>query len=85
MIDSEDWRLQGQEKFLKGISLTLQAYSKYREGWDHDHYSFCQAKFMENGGADTLREGYATEDRYHWVCKQCFQDFRAMFEWPSED
>jgi hypothetical protein len=32
-------------------------------------------------------EGYATTDehetgaRYHWICKQCFDDFADLFEW----
>lgn len=81
ITDSNDWRLQGQEKFLKGVPLTLKTYSKPREGWDHDHCEFCSTKFMEKGMADVLHEGYATEDNYRWVCTQCFQDFKDMFEW----
>lgn len=81
MIDKNDWRLTNQENFLKGVTLTFKPYSKYREGWDHDHCTFCQAKLMELGHPDTLHEGYATHDNYHWVCTQCFEDFEEMFEW----
>ncbi len=24
---------------------------------------------------------YSTEDRYHWICPECFDDFKTMFEW----
>jgi hypothetical protein len=80
MTEKNDWRLQGQEKYLKGVSLTLKPYSKYRERWDHDHCSFCNAKFMEQDHPGTLHEGYATDDNYHWVCTQCFEDFKDLFQ-----
>jgi hypothetical protein len=81
MIEKDDWRLQGQERYLKGATLTFKPYSKYREGWDHDHCEFCGAKLMEPGTPDTLHEGYATPDKYRWVCSPCFKDFKEMFEW----
>ena len=80
MTAKNDWRLQGQEKYLKGITLTLKPYSKYRDGWDHDHCEFCQAKFMESNSIESLHEGYASKDNYHWICLQCFNDFKKMFE-----
>ncbi len=70
-----------QEQFLKGVSLTLKPYSIFREEWDHDHCTFCSAKFMVPGTPDTLHEGYTTKDNYHWVCPQCFEDFKEMFKW----
>jgi hypothetical protein len=81
MIENNDWRLQNQEDYLKGVTLTFKAYSKYREEWDHDHCEFCQMKFMEVGHPDALHEGFITEDNYHWVCSQCFEDFKELFEW----
>ncbi len=81
MIKNDNWRLQGQESYLKGVTLKFITYSKYREGWDHDHCEFCQAKFMESTHPDTRYEGYSTEDNYHWICSQCFNDFKDMFEW----
>jgi hypothetical protein len=38
-------------------------------------------------GANCLRsrviinEGYSTENAHHWICKDCFADFREQFEW----
>ncbi|MEQ1921436.1 MAG: hypothetical protein ABL952_02905 [Pyrinomonadaceae bacterium] len=75
----DDWRRQGQEKYLKGIKLTARGYSPYRSGWDHDHCEFCGKKFsMES---DDLHKGYSTEDCYHWVCEKCFDDFKDEFGW----
>jgi hypothetical protein len=84
MVEKDDWRLMNQETFLKGVSLTLKSYSMYREGWDHDHCEFCGTKLMEEGHPDSIHEGYATDDNYHWVCPQCFEDFEKMFEWKAE-
>jgi hypothetical protein len=74
-----DWRLQGQERYLKAVELCWATYKPYREGWDHDHCEFCGRKFAVQGGDFT--EGYTTKDRYHWVCKDCYGDFKSMFDW----
>src|SRR5262245_54244382 len=47
----------------------------------HDHCAFCWTTFTERDDADSLREGYATQDDYHWVCPTCFEDFRDLFGW----
>ncbi len=78
-VDSNDWRRQGQERYLKGKRLLLQPYRPYREGWDHDHCEFCGDKFSTSS-AD-INSGYTTETGYHWVCKKCFADFKEEFEW----
>jgi hypothetical protein len=28
-----------------------------------------------------LQEGYATEDNYRWICEECFEDFKDLFDW----
>jgi len=74
-----DWRLQGQERYLKGASLSRQKYRKYRDGWEHDHCEFCGDTFSEC--SEDLNIGYTTADRYHWVCENCFLDFKDSFQW----
>lgn len=78
MQDNSDWRLTNQEKYLKGVTLRLKKYKSYRDGWDHDHCEFCWKKFSES---PSETEGYATEDNYRWICIQCFEDFKDLFEW----
>ena len=75
-----DWRLQGQEKYLKNAVLVRKKYERFSEEWDHDHCEFCGAKFSLES-ADTLQIGYATPDNYRWICDFCFQDFQPLFNW----
>jgi len=82
MAQSSDWRLGGQERFLKGVTLVKRRYRRSSNpNWDHAHCAFCWAKFMVEDHPGVLHEGYSTEDDYHWVCPTCFADFREMFEW----
>jgi hypothetical protein len=74
-----DWRLQGQERFLKKVDLCFRTYFPYREGWDHDHCEFCGGKFSTKEG--DFHEGYVTNDLYHWICTGCFNDFISKFDW----
>jgi hypothetical protein len=83
MVDDSDWRLQGQERYLHGVTLVRRRYRAYAENpsWDHDHCVFCQAKFMVEDHPDVLHEGYATIDDYWWICVTCFEDFKQRFSW----
>jgi hypothetical protein len=85
MREADDWRLQGQEEYLKDISLSWKKYTRYSESWEHDHCEFCWAKFMEEDLPDVLHAGYATEDNYRWICEQCFEDFKDMFNWKVSE
>lgn len=75
----DDWRRRGQERYLRGAMLFAREYRPYRIGWEHDHCEFCGAKFSYLEGE--LRSGYTTDDGYHWICTQCFNDFRVEFGW----
>jgi hypothetical protein len=67
----DDWRLRGQESYLRGAALIWKRYRARSEAWDHDHCVFCWAKFMDPDLSeayrqwvaeqpDTLVEGYTT-------------------------
>lgn len=79
MIDKNDWRLQGQEKYLAGKKLMKVPYFRWSKTWDHDHCDFCWATFSEY--ENDLHEGYVTEDKHTWICPECCADFKEMFEW----
>jgi len=83
MADASDWRLQGQEKYLKGVELHWHVYRSSRDNahWDHDHCEFCRAKFMVEEHPDVLHEGYSTLDDYRWICGGCFEEFKELFQW----
>jgi hypothetical protein len=88
----DDWRLQGQEKYLSGVRLVWKQYREWSPSHEHDHCSFCWAKFMDRDDVtDVLREGYAAQgagpqgqDDYHWVCANCVRDFSDRFRWTVE-
>jgi len=77
--DKNDWRFQGQDKYLDNISLIKSQYVVTDPTWDHDHCDFCMDKFSEREG--DLRKGYCTADEKHWICEKCFHDFSDMFHW----
>jgi len=85
--EKDDWRLTGQHRYLHGATLVRKSYRAYSETWDHDHCSFCWATFRDSPEPDVLTEGYATTAEhergadYHWICKQCFDDFADLFDW----
>ena len=80
-MTESDWRLFGQEKYLKGVTLMHRRWTQPSDSWDHDHCAFCWAKFMSDGYADALHEGWATPDAGHWICDTRFNDFRERFGW----
>jgi len=83
MAQDTDWRLRGQERYLQGVALVRRDYRRCQKNadWDHDHCQFCFGKFMVEDLPDVFHVGYCTEDEYHWICEQCFQDFRERFCW----
>jgi len=81
MREENDWRLTNQQKYLHGVSLCWRRYSPPKPEWDHDHCEFCWAKFMDEDGTKILREGYADEGERHWICEQCYEDFKDLFDW----
>ncbi|PKK97674.1 MAG: hypothetical protein CVV56_08420 [Tenericutes bacterium HGW-Tenericutes-1] len=82
MIDKDDWRLSGQDKYLIDKKLYFKKWEPYKDNWDHDHCQFCWEKFSDFPGS--LYEGYTTEDNYVWICPECFMDFKEMFHWTVE-
>ena len=72
----EDWGSQGKEGHLAGARLRHAQYRSPSEGWDHDHCAFCALKLSERAVGDAARDGWQTEDGYHWICDTCFADFR---------
>ena len=81
MTSSDDWRIQGQEKYLQNARLIRHAWKSNNPSNDHDHCDFCWAKFSANAASDDLREGWCTEDFYTWVCPTCYEDFKTNFGW----
>lgn len=83
MIPSDDWRRQGQERYLRGVTLVHRTYRQNptNPAWDHDHCEFCGLKFKLEEEAGKTMDGYATEDDYRWICPACYDDFKNEFGW----
>lgn len=84
MISSDDWRLCGQQNYLQNVTLVHDFYVRYSEQWDHDHCRFCMKRFMEKVEGPPM-VGYHTSDFYYWICEECFEDFRVMFNFQIVD
>jgi len=76
----KDWRVTNQEKFLKGKSFALKKFviEKGKENWDHEHCEFC-FRIIDTQSPD----GYATKDNKHWICPDCFNDFKNQFDFVT--
>ena len=78
MHNKKDWRLLNQQEYLHKAKLKKSKYVKPSEKWDHDHCAFCFDKFSSQ--SEDLQQGYCTLDSKHWICEECFNDFKEMFE-----
>ena len=83
VMESNDWRLQGQEKYLTKAKFVFKDFRVPSEQWDHEHCEFCSKKFSEYEG--DLHQGYYTAETDFWVCPDCFKDFKDMFQWEVVD
>ena len=61
----QDWRLNRQEEYLQNAVL----------------YRVVFPIFWEKAMTNTECEFYCTKDMYHWICKECFEDFKDKFGW----
>jgi hypothetical protein len=80
----DDWRLHGQDRYLKGVMLHRARYRRPGGEWDHDHCEFCWEPLVEDDCQDELSEGFTTPDQNRWVCPQCFEDFKHQFDWVMD-
>lgn len=83
--ESNDWRQTDQKAYLDKATFEHRPFTPPSDNphWDHEHCSFCWAKFMAkvpDSDPTVMAEGYVSEDD-HWVCDRCFDDFREEFEW----
>lgn len=72
-----DWRLFNQKNYLKDQRLKFQSFVIEHESWDHDHCSFCFARISPYD----IEVAYCTEDGHHWICPDCYEDFKDQFNW----
>lgn len=76
MVNKNDWRLMRQESYLMGKQLLHRPWEQLSPNWDHDNCEFCDKKFESPANI-----GYCTIEQKHWICEECFHDFKEMFQW----
>jgi hypothetical protein len=78
----DDWRITGQKQYLESVTLKWAKWEMPKPTWDHDHCEFCWKRFcLHDECKDAVKEGFTTLDKYHWICKECFEDFKKLFKW----
>ncbi|MBQ2824141.1 MAG: hypothetical protein IJF18_06155 [Oscillospiraceae bacterium] len=75
----DDWRLNGQEKYLENVNLKHIQFNNKINLSDHEHCEFCTDRISNYIGTKTI--GYCTEDEYYWICEECYNDFKDIFHW----
>ena len=53
---------------------------KIQHFW-HEHCDLCWEKAL----TDINRTFYVTDDMKHWICEQCFNDFKEKFNWQAKN
>ena len=86
IIQSDDWRLTGQEDYLLFEKLYKLIPSEYMKSlknpeFFHEHCEFCMVSIDEHPN----EECYCTTNKYRWLCKQCFLDFNNYFKFKVID
>lgn len=74
-------RITHQQSYLSGVSLMRRTWHAPVQPSDHDHCAFCRVKFAAPAIRGAIQAGYATVDDQHWICDDCFHDFRGAFGW----
>jgi len=47
-----DWRLDLGPEDLAGVTLVMKRYRSWSESWEHEHCSYCTAKFLDRQFSD---------------------------------
>ena len=73
------------EKYATSVVESTNKGQEYLEGekiqhfW-HDHCELCN----EKATTDISSTFYCTEDMKHWICEECFNDFKEQFNWQEK-
>jgi hypothetical protein len=63
MVFDDDWRIQGQARYIYGATFEWRPWASDQPDWDHDHCDFCWVHFGDHvfeDDSDTQLEGWAT-------------------------
>ena len=70
--------------YLRGVVWSWARWAPPSERWDHDHCAVCWTRFTGRCEGYTTT-GPAGQPQYHWLCADCFQAHRGLFDWTLSD
>ena len=85
---NDDWRILAYKGFMDGQKFEKLDFVSSDKN-DHEHCEFCYAKItdLENLSEKVEKSGYVYKDleknRSHWLCQECFNDFKERFNFKS--
>jgi len=79
----DDWRLDlaRTPEFYAQFEWEFKKWTQTRSNWDHDHCEFCREKIYDTEKKKVTNDGWTNRDDYHWICDDCFKDFKQEFKW----
>ena len=75
----DDWRIMGQEGYLKGKELVYQVFDRSICIEDFDQCEFCWKVFDRD--KKKPNKAYYCPSEKVWICEKCFTDFQKYFNW----
>ncbi len=82
-----DWRLKAYDRYLDGSVFSLERFHSDATN-DHEHCVFCWQKITDLDLPNCDKDGYCTTyektGQTHWVCKECFADFKEQFHFKEK-
>lgn len=81
MTEDEKWEYEHKE-YLHEAVLKQKSFVQTGPDDDHAHCEFCWDKFSMK--AEDLHTGYYHRDSSSWICRECFEKYKALFNWKNE-
>ena len=81
----DDWRIMGQPGYLFQKKIIFKKFIPYMDSEhpEHAHCEFCNDYFSQQD--NYLKEGFYEPYSKSWICEQCVNDFKQLFQWDVED
>lgn len=79
----EDWRIMGQEGYLKDKKLQHMKFNRAMCTEDNDQCDFCYS--LLDGDNQDASYAYFEPITKSWICERCYKDFKDHFNWITEE
>ncbi|MCR5808105.1 MAG: hypothetical protein K6G56_00930 [Clostridiales bacterium] len=83
LINNGEWRLTAWEACQIGNCMQHRVFDRTIVIEDFDKCSLCYERFDTD--EKHPQKAYYCPDNHRWVCEKCFNDFKDLFDWTSEE